>query len=98
MFEKLKQCADEGLSLITKATELAPNSDSAWSYKANLLAQKMRIAEMEGNKDQQEQFKTQAEEAKGKFEVLNNERKAKEKAEEDRKKAEAEAEAAKKKK
>ena len=98
VFAKLKQCSDEGLTLINKATELAPESDSAWSYKSNLLAQKMRVAEMEGNIEQRDQFKKQAEEAKGKFEVLNNARKAKEKAEEDKKKADAEAEAAKKKK
>ena len=39
----------KGTELIDKAEELDPNSDSAWSYKANLLVQQMRLAEMEGN-------------------------------------------------
>lgn len=89
--EKLKQCANEGLELINRAVELAPNSDSAWSYKANLLTQKARIAEMEGNKEEKEQFKAQAEEAKDRFTVLNEERKRKEAEEEARKQAEKEA-------
>lgn len=97
-FDKLKQCTEEGLTLINNAVELAPNSDSAWSYKANLLGQKMRIAEMEDNNELKEQFKTQAEEAKEKFTVLNEERKRKEAEEEARKKAEAEAANANKKK
>lgn len=90
-FAKLKQCADEGLNLVNKAVELAPNSDSAWSYKANLLGQKMRIADMENNTELKEQYKKQAEEAKDKFTALNEERKRREAEEEARKKAEAEA-------
>lgn len=90
-FERLKQCAQEGLELVNKAVELAPNSDSAWSYKANLLGQMARVAEMDGNAEQQEQYKAQADEAKEKFTVLNEERKKREAEEEARKKAEAEA-------
>ena len=56
----------------------------------------MRIAEMEGDKEQQEQFKAEAQEAKDKFEVLNNARKAAEKAAEDEKKAKEEADKKKK--
>lgn len=90
-FETLKQCTQEGMDLINKAVELAPNSDSAWSYKANLLAQKARIAEMEGNTAEKEQYKAQAEEAKDKFTTLNEERKRREAEEEARKQAEKEA-------
>jgi tetratricopeptide (TPR) repeat protein len=77
-FDKLKKCAEDGLQLATKATELDPNSDSAWSYKTSLLIQKMRVAEMEGNKEQQEQFKKQSDEAKGKFTVLAEAKRKKE--------------------
>lgn len=90
-FERLKQCTDEGLELINKATELNPNSDSAWSYKANLLVQKMRIAEMEGNNEAREQYKNQAEEAKERFTVLAEERRRREDEAEARKKAAEEA-------
>ncbi len=90
-FDKLKQCADEGLQLASKATELDPNSDSAWSYKTSLLIQKMRVAEMEGNKEQQEQFKKESDEAKGKFTVLAEAKRKKEEEEAAKKKAEEEA-------
>ena len=88
---KLKQCAQEGTDLVNKAVELSPNSDSAWSYKANLLGQKARIAEMEGNKAEQEQLKSQADEAKDKFVELNEARKKREAEEEARKEAEKQA-------
>ena len=89
--EKLKQCAQEGVELINKAVELSPNSDSAWSYKANLLGQKARIAEMEGNNADKEKFKLEAEQAKATFTTLNEARKRKEAEEEARKQAEKEA-------
>ena len=73
-FEKLKKCATEGMSLIDKAlalqSEANVESDSTWSYKANLLIQKMRIAEMEGDTAGQETFKKEAEAAKEKYKVL----------------------------
>lgn len=89
--ETLKQCAQEGMDLVNKAVELAPNSDSAWSYRANLFSQKARIAEMEGNTAEKEQFKKQADEAKDRFIALNEERKRREAEEEARKQAEKEA-------
>jgi tetratricopeptide (TPR) repeat protein len=90
-FEKLKQCAEEGLQLANRAVELDPNSDSAWSYKTSLLIQKMRVAEMEGNKEQAAQFKAQSDEAKEKFQALADAKRKKQEEEEARKKAEAEA-------
>lgn len=90
-FDTLKKCADEGLTLANKAVEFDPNSDSAWSYKASLLVQKMRVAEMEGNKEQFEQFKKQSEEAKAKFTELAEAKRKKEEEEAARKKAEEEA-------
>jgi len=39
-FTKLKECSQKGLDQANKAVELNQNSDSAWSYKANLLVQK----------------------------------------------------------
>lgn len=73
-FDKLKKCAEEGMSLIDKALALQKEanveSDSTWSYKANLLIQKMRIAEMEGDSANQQKFKTEAESAKEKYKVL----------------------------
>lgn len=90
-FEKLKQCTDKGLEQITQAVKLDPNSDSAWSYNANLLVQKGRIAEMEGNTAEVERLKAEAQKAKDRFSELAAERKRKEDAEIERKKAEEEA-------
>jgi hypothetical protein len=86
-FDTLKKCVEEGTAYIDKAIELNSESDSAWSYKASLLVQSMRIAEMEGKTDEQEKLKKESEEAKAKFEALAKIRR--EKAEEEaRKKAE----------
>jgi len=90
-FDTLKKCADEGLALATKAVELDPNSDSAWSYKTSLLVQKMRVAAMEGNKEQEEQFKKESDTAKAKFTELAEARRKKEEEEAAKKKAAEEA-------
>lgn len=94
-FDKLKQCTDEGLALIDKALELnkqaGVESDSTWSYKANLLVQKMRVADMEGRAADRDALKKEAQSAKDKFTVLAAETKKKKDEEEARKKAEAEA-------
>lgn len=90
-FTKLKECAQKGLEQANKAVELNQNSDSAWSYKANLLVQKMRIAEMEGNTAERDRIKPEADAAKDKFTVLAEEKRKKQEDEEARKKAEEEA-------
>lgn len=90
-FEELKQCTDKGFELITRAVKLDPNSDSVWSYNANLLVQKARIAEMEGNTAEKDRLKAEAQKAKDRFTELAQAKKAKEDAllEEQKKKAEA---------
>jgi tetratricopeptide (TPR) repeat protein len=42
-----KACASEGLKLIDKALALDTHNESAWSYKASLLIQSSRLAEMQ---------------------------------------------------
>jgi len=94
-FDTLKQCAEEGAALIDRALELEKKanveSDSTWSYKANLLVQKMRVAEMEGKPDEKEALKKEAEIAKAKFTVLAAEKKKKQDEEDAKKKAAEEA-------
>ena len=91
-FQKLKNCADEGIALVDKALELQKQanieSDSTWSYKANLLIQKMRIAEMEGNSAEQERYKKESDVAREKFTALATERRKKEEEEAAKKAAE----------
>lgn len=48
-FDKATQCTTEGLKLAEQATALDPNNPNAWSYKANLLREKSKLAEMSGD-------------------------------------------------
>jgi uncharacterized protein YgfB (UPF0149 family) len=91
-FEELKKCVAEGRDLSKKAVEFAPNSDAAWSYEANMLVQQMRLAEMEGKpQPEQEAIKGEAEKAKERFTELSRIKREKEEAEEAAKKAKEEA-------
>jgi tetratricopeptide (TPR) repeat protein len=96
-FEEFKKCVAEGNELTDKAVKLDPNSDAVWSYRANMLVQQMRLAEMEGKPaPEQEAIKAEAEKAKERFTELARIKREKEEAAEARKKAEAEAAAGKK--
>ena len=77
-YEKFKQCVAEGSELVDKAEKLDTNSDAVWSYKANMLVQQMRLAEMDGKNADKENFKNQAETAKERFTELAKIKKEKE--------------------
>ena len=47
-FEKLKQCVVKGLEFADMALVLDDKSESAWSYKTNLLLENAKLDEMEG--------------------------------------------------
>jgi len=70
--------------------ELLRIFSSAWSYKANLLYQKMRIAEMDGNTAEKDSFKAKGDEARAVFTALNETEKNSEAEKDARKKAEEE--------
>ncbi|MDQ3801993.1 MAG: hypothetical protein M3384_21420, partial [Acidobacteriota bacterium] len=90
VYDKLKGCIARGTELINKALELDKNSDSIWSYKTSLLIQDMRVAEMDGRKEDEARLKEEADRAKAEFTRLAEiKRKAKEE-EEARRKAEEE--------
>lgn len=55
-FYKAKQCANDGLMQIEQAISLAPENSDAWSYKANLLHEMAKLAEMEGDEFSASQF------------------------------------------
>ncbi len=48
-FDKANQCTTEGLRLAEEAISLDQNNANAWSYKANLLREKSKLAEMAGD-------------------------------------------------
>ncbi|MGI8786551.1 MAG: hypothetical protein ACR2HG_02150 [Pyrinomonadaceae bacterium] len=91
-YEQFKKCVAEGSDLVNQAEKLNTNSDAVWSYKANMLVQQMRLAEMDGDKTQADSLKSEAEKAKDRFTELAKAKKEKEDAIEAEKKAkEAEA-------
>jgi tetratricopeptide (TPR) repeat protein len=73
-FEKLKNCAAKGSELISKAIALDPESDSAWSYQADLFVQNARIAEMEGKTTEKARFLKKYDAAREKFLELSEKR------------------------
>lgn len=79
-FDKARGCATEGLRLANEAVALDANSAGAWSYKANLLREASKLAEMEGNQQAKADYDKQHGEALQRQTVL---------AEEARKKREA---------
>jgi len=62
-FDKAQQCTTEGLKLAEEATSLDANNPNAWSYKANLLREKSKLAEMAGDTTAKADFDKQYEAA-----------------------------------
>jgi tetratricopeptide (TPR) repeat protein len=62
-FEQAKECANHGLEMANIAIGLTPESESAWSYKTNLLLELEKLAEMSGDIQQKREFHRQYEEA-----------------------------------
>lgn len=62
-FDKSNQCTTEGLRLAEEAISLDPNNANAWSYKANLLREKVKLAEMNNDNTAKEDFGKQYEAA-----------------------------------
>jgi tetratricopeptide (TPR) repeat protein len=62
-FDKAQQCTTEGLKLAEQATAVDPENPNAWSYKANILREKAKLAEMAGDAKAKEDFDKQYTEA-----------------------------------
>jgi hypothetical protein len=62
-FDKAQQCTTEGLKLAEQATSLDADNPNAWSYKANLLREKSKLAEMSGDTTAKADFDKQYESA-----------------------------------
>ena len=86
-FQTAQACLKRGLEEIEKAIELDPNSESAWSYKTNLLIEASKIAEMDGKLDQKAQLDKQREEAQKRTSTLSEANQKKKEEEEARKAA-----------
>jgi tetratricopeptide (TPR) repeat protein len=86
-FDKAQQCVKQGLEEIENAIKFDPNSESAWSYKTNLLLEAAKLAEMDGKPDQKAEWDKQREVAQKRTEALSQENKQKKDAEEAKKQA-----------
>lgn len=85
-FDTAQMCVKRGLEEIENALKFDPNSESAWSYKTNLLLEAAKLAEMEGNAERKAELDKQREEAQKRTNQLS-EANRKKQAEEDAKKA-----------
>lgn len=63
-FTIAQRCVSRGLEDIEHAITLDPNSESAWSYKTNLLLESSKLFEMEGKLDQKAELVKQSEVAR----------------------------------
>jgi tetratricopeptide (TPR) repeat protein len=55
-FNQAQLCVKNGLSEVENAIKFDPNNESAWSYKTNLLLEASKLAEMDGQAEQKEQY------------------------------------------
>ena len=79
-FDSAQKCVARGLEEAETAIKFDPNSESAWSYKTNLLLEAAKLAEMDGNADRKAAYQKQANEAGKKASALAEERRKKEEA------------------
>lgn len=79
-FERIQQCVTRGLEQAETAIKYDPNSESAWSYKTNLLIEAAKIAKMNNDANAASQYERQAETAQKRATALAEERRKKEEA------------------
>jgi hypothetical protein len=79
-FQNIQQCVARGLQEAETAIKYDPNSESAWSYKTNLLIERAKIADMNGDAAQKAELEKQAQVAGKRAAALAEERRKKEEA------------------
>ena len=84
-FEAAQVCVKRGLEEVNNAIKFDPNNESAWSYKANLLLESSKIAEMDGKPDQKAEYQKQADAALKRTTELSDANKKKKEEEEAKK-------------
>ncbi len=62
-FNKAHACTEEGMKLAEQAISLDAENANAWSYKANLLREMSKLAEMQGNQPQKADYDKKYDEA-----------------------------------
>ena len=80
-FDNIQRCVARGLEEAETAIKYDPNNESAWSYKTNLLIERAKIADMNGDTAQKAELERQAQIAGKRAIALAEERRKKEEAE-----------------
>jgi len=80
-FDNIQRCVARGLEEAETAIKYDPNNESAWSYKTNLLIERAKIADMNGDATQKTELEKQAQVAGKRAIALAEERRKKEEAE-----------------
>lgn len=70
-FDTAQACVKRGLEEIETAISLDPSSESAWSYKTNLLLEAAKLAEMDGKMDQKAELEKQRDVAQKRTNTLS---------------------------
>ena len=70
-FQTAKMCLTRGLEEVENAIRFDPNSESAWSYKTNLLLEASKLAEMDGKMADKAQLDKQQEAAQARTAELS---------------------------
>ena len=86
-FDEAMKCVTDGLQLAEKAVSLDPNSEQAWSFKTNLLLERVKLAKMDGKDAEAAEFQKQSDAAQQRTTQLNQENKRKRDEEEKAKEA-----------
>jgi tetratricopeptide (TPR) repeat protein len=84
-YDTARQCVAKGLEEAEKAISLDPKSETAWSYKTNLLREQAKLAEMDGDMNRRAELQKQADQAQAQTAKLSEENQAKKDAEEAKK-------------
>jgi tetratricopeptide (TPR) repeat protein len=84
-YDQAVACVTRGLEEANQAISLDPNNESAWSFKTNLLLERVKFAEMDAKADEKERFQKEADEAQKQTIKLSEENERKKEAEEAKK-------------
>ena len=79
-FDNIQRCVARGLEEAETAIKYDPNNESAWSYKTNLLIERAKIADMNGDTAQKAELERQAQIAGKRAIALAEERRKEEEA------------------
>jgi len=79
-FDNIQKCVVRGLEEAETAIKYDPNSESAWSYKTNLLLEAAKQAEMNNDAPRKAEFEKQSQVANKRATALAEERRKKEEA------------------